>query len=122
MIVPPEVIGILGTFVQSVLDRGFCIGGFNGFWGRSCRACLTGVFVLEGSIDIYAWALMPNHFYLLVKTKSWHRGKKDDGLAWDEGVGVFGSRSCVLSWSDKLMHYPGSVVLREARRCGSSHS
>ncbi len=24
----------------------------------------------EGSIDIYAWALMPNHFHLLVKTKS----------------------------------------------------
>lgn len=24
----------------------------------------------EGSIDIYAWALMPNHFHLLVKTKN----------------------------------------------------
>ena len=41
--------------------------------------------------------------------------------AAQEGVGVFGSGDCALSWSDELMHYPCSVVFREARRCGISH-
>jgi hypothetical protein len=31
---------------------------------------LAGV-VEKGGMDIYAWALMPNHFHLLCKTKNW---------------------------------------------------
>ena len=27
--------------------------------------------VEKGGMDIYAWALMPNHFHLLCKTKNW---------------------------------------------------
>jgi len=54
--------------------------------------------------------------------KRQHRGKKDDGLGCDQGVGVFGSGDCAFSWSDKLMHYPCSVVFREASRYRISHS